>query len=75
VNVRPAVVMVGCDEVRFHGLPEGVEVLTRGGGGGPGGEAAGRVAADAQRGIGWMEFSLRQGDGGRLGVDASWATD
>jgi hypothetical protein len=30
VHVRPAVVLVGCDDVRFHALPEGVEVLTRG---------------------------------------------
>jgi Nuclease-related domain len=29
VHVRPLVVLVGCDDVRFHGLPEGVEVLSR----------------------------------------------
>jgi hypothetical protein len=29
VHVRPAVVLVGCDDVRFHALPDGVEVLTR----------------------------------------------
>jgi hypothetical protein len=29
VHVRPAVVLVGCDDVRFSALPEGVEVLTR----------------------------------------------
>jgi hypothetical protein len=29
VHVRPAVVVVGCDDVRFHALPDGVEVLTR----------------------------------------------
>lgn len=29
VHVRPAVVLVGCDDVRFHALPEGAEVLTR----------------------------------------------
>jgi hypothetical protein len=29
VHVRPAVVLVGCDDVRFHALPDGAQVLTR----------------------------------------------
>jgi hypothetical protein len=29
VHVRPAIVLVGCDDVRFSALPEGVEVIPR----------------------------------------------
>src|SRR5882757_312431 len=69
VHVRPAMVLVGCDDVRFHALPEGVEVLTRA-------RLVKRLAAlqpklSADR----VDRTFAAARRGAVWADAPWATD